>query len=64
MFGLAIELEVEDKPEYQWYGNFYPVFAISEIEKKYRSLSDEQIIQKLIDLRENSHKMRKNRTVF
>lgn len=62
MFGLLYELEVEDKPEYQWYGNFYPVFAISELAKKYRSLSDEQIIQKLIDLRENSHKRRKNRT--
>ena len=37
MFGLLYELEVEDKPEYQWYGNFYPVFAISELAKKYRA---------------------------
>ena len=61
MFGLAIELEVEDKPEYQWYGNFEPVFVVCNLAKKYRSLSDEQIIQKLKDLRTKSHKEKKNR---
>lgn len=55
LFGAAYEFEVEDKPEYQRHGTFVPVLAVCEIAKKYRSLTDEQIIQELKALRTKSH---------
>ena len=55
LFGAAYELEVEDKPEYQRHGTFVPILAVCEMAKKYRSLTDEQIILELKALRTKSH---------